>query len=111
MMKLGYAIDDRFYNISGSHLEIFKQELDKLTRQQVNEAIKQHLQYQNLKVVFVTSQAAELKEMLINNSPSPIEYPTPKPENILKEDQEISTYPLQIKADNVTIIPVQNMFE
>ena len=111
MMKLGYAIDDRFYNISGSHLEIFKQELDKLTRQQVNEAIKQHLQYQNLKVVFVTSQAAELKEMLINNSPSPIEYPAPKPENILKEDLEISTYPLQIKADNVTILPVQKMFE
>lgn len=111
MMKLGYAIDDKFYGISGSHLELFGQALEKLNVQQVNQAIKKHLQYQNLKVVFVTPDAEKLKYMLMNNLPSPINYPTPKSEQILQEDQEISVFPLEIHEDKIYIVPVQKMFE
>ena len=48
--------------------------------------------------------------MLVNNIPSPISYDSPKPEAILLEDKEIQSYPLQIAAENVKIVPVDDMF-
>lgn len=111
MMKLGYAMDDVFYGINGSHLKKFREMLDRLTLRDVNAAIQKHLQYQNLKVVFVTNNPQQLKDALVNNTPSPIEYETPKPAEVLQEDKEIAVYPLKVKAENVKIIPVDKVFE
>ena len=41
MDRLGYAIDDRFYGIDGSHLEKFRRAMDDLTLAEVNAAIAQ----------------------------------------------------------------------
>ncbi len=111
MMKLGYAMDDRFYEIQGSHLQIFREMIDKITRQEVNQAIKKHLQYQNLKVVFVTDQAESLKDMLINNAESPISYDSPKSQEILDADKVIAAYPLKIAPENVEIITNEKVFQ
>lgn len=111
MMKLGYWMDDLFYGIRDHHLEKFRKMMDELTLQDVNAAIKKHLQYKNMKVVFVTSEAAKLKEMLVNNTPSPISYRNPKPKKVLEEDKEIARYPLQVKPENIRIIPVEKVFE
>ncbi|GAB4365288.1 MAG: hypothetical protein Kow0042_04430 [Calditrichia bacterium] len=111
MMKLGYALDDVFYGIEGSHLEKFKQILDQLTLEDVNQAIKKHLQYQNIKVVFVTNEAEKLKEMLVKNLPSPITYTTPKPQEVLDEDVEIANYPLKVKPENVKIVQLDELFQ
>jgi hypothetical protein len=77
----------------------------------VNQAIKTYLQYENLKIVFITSDAEKLKADLVNNSPSPIQYRTPKPENILEEDKIIKIFPLKILPENVTIIKVDEIFQ
>ncbi len=111
MMRLGYALDDRFYDIKGSHLENFRNIIDKITLEEVNAAIRKHLQYENIKVVFVTDNAKELKEMLVKDMPSPIEYQTPKPEEIMQEDKLISEYPLKVNEENIEIIPVENIFK
>ncbi len=111
MMKLGYWLDDQFYGIRGHHLDIFRRMMDELTLEDVNAAIKKYLQYQNMKVVFVTSNARQLKEMLVNNTPSPISYSTPKPPDVLAEDKEIASYPLHVKPENVQILPVEKVFE
>ena len=111
MMKLGYAIDDRFYGINGHHLDIFRKMLDELTLDDVNRAIKRHLQYKDMKVVFVTNEAEKLKDLLVNNTPSPIEYSNPKSDEILAEDKEIASYPISVTPENVTIIPVEKVFE
>ena len=95
MDRLGYAIDDRFYGIDGSHLEKFRRAMDELTLDEVNAAIRKHLQYENLQIVFVTKDAQSLKEALAADAPSPITYPTPKPEAVLAEDREISVFPLE----------------
>ncbi len=110
MDRLGYALDDRFYGIQGSHLATFRRRMDELTLADVNAAIKEHLQYENLEIVLVTKDARSLKEALLEDAPSPITYPTPKPESILAEDREISVFPLKIKSRDVRIIPVTELF-
>ncbi|MFZ0390878.1 MAG: pitrilysin family protein [Calditrichia bacterium] len=111
MVKLGYAMDDQFYDIGENHLEKFRKVLDEITLEEVNAAIKKHLQYENMKVVFITDEAQKLKDMMVQDQPSPIEYETPKPAEVMEEDVEIAKYPLQVDASKVEIIPVETVFQ
>jgi zinc protease len=109
--RLGYALDDRFYGIKGSHLEDFRRAMGEVTLADVNAAIKKYLQYENMDIAIVTKDAEALKKALVDETPSPITYATPKPESVLAEDREISVFPLHIKAENVRIVPVAELFE
>jgi zinc protease len=111
MMQLGYAIDDRFYGIEKGHWNTFKQMLDSITREDVNQALKKYLNYENVKVVFITRDAEALKETLVANAPSPITYASEKPAAILEEDGAISTYPLSVKPESVKIVDVEELFK
>jgi zinc protease len=111
MAQLGYAMDDQFYGIKDGHWKTFRKMLDKLTVEDVNAALKKHLNYKNVKVVFITEDAEALKSMLVANAPSPITYPSEKPAAILEEDKEISVYPLSVKPEAVTIVDVDKLFE
>ncbi len=111
MDRLAYALDDRFYGIDGSHLALYAKMLNELTLADVNAAIKKYWQCENMQIVMVTKDAQALKDALVKNTPSPYTYPTPKPPALLKEDEEIVKYPLSIKAENVTIVPVAEVFE
>ncbi len=110
MTKLGYALDDHFYGIKGNHWEIYRKMLDELTLEEVNAAIKKHWNYRNLKAVFITTDAAGLKDALVNNTPSPITYESEKPAEILEEDKLIANYPLTVRPENVLIVPVEELF-
>jgi len=109
--RLGYALDDRFYGIAGSHLQLYRQRMNDVTLAEVNAAIKKYLQYDNLEIVIVTKDAAALRDALIANTPSPITYPAPRPAAVLEEDKEISVYPLSIKAENVRVVQGSGLFE
>ena len=111
MMKLGYAIDDRFYGIEEGHWLRFSRMLDELTREEVNAALRKHFNYENLRVVFITPDAEGLKSALVNNAPSPITYASEKPTEVIEEDKEISTYPIVVKPENVTIVKADEVFE
>ena len=108
--RLGYALDDRFYGIQGSHLEKFRTMMGEITREEVNAAIRKHWQYGAMQIAVVTRDAAAFKEALVANAASPITYSSPKPESVLAEDKEIAAFPLPIKAEHVTIVPVTEMF-
>lgn len=110
MERLGYALDDRFYGIEGSHLEKFRSMMDEITLEEVNAAIRKYLQYENLVIAIVTRDAEDLKKALVRDAPSPYEYPTPKPKAVLDEDRQISTFPLQVEPEAVTIVPVETLF-
>jgi zinc protease len=110
MDRLGYALDDRFYGVPGSHLEIFRERLAGMTREEVNQAVAQYLPYGNMEIVFVTDSAQALKDALVHDTPSPIKYPTPKPPAILEEDEKIAAFPISVKAENVRIVPVEQLF-
>ena len=107
--SLGYALDSQFYNISG-FAEFLKTELEKLTVEKVNAAIKKHLKSNQMRVVIVTKDAEGLREAIINGKPSPITYNSPKPEEILAEDKIIEKYSIPTKGEWVKILPVENVF-
>lgn len=109
--RLGYKMDDVVFGLTAGHLDNFKRNIEKLTLDQVNAAIKKYLQYENLKIVFVTANAETLKNDLINNAPSPITYRSPKPEEVLKEDKIIEVFPLNVPAANIEIIKVDQVFQ
>jgi zinc protease len=110
-MRLGYAIDDRYYGVEApGHLQKFRENMSTVTQDQVNSAIKKYFSPENMVIVFVTENAEALKTALVNNTPSPIEYQTPKPESVLQEDKLISSFKLNIKPENVKIIKVEELF-
>jgi hypothetical protein len=110
-MRLGYAIDDAFYGIDGEgHLARFGEMMDELTLHEVNAAIREHLQTDNLVIAIVTGDADGLTRALASSAPTPIEYPNPMPDDILVEDQEIARYPLQIDAKAIERWPVTSVF-
>jgi zinc protease len=110
--RLGYAVDDRFYGLEEPHLAAFRRAMDDLTLDEVNAAIKKHLQTKNLVFAFVTANAGKLRDALVSGAPSPIDYGgVPKPDALLAEDKEIERHPLDIQAANVHIVPVAQVFE
>ncbi len=111
MTKLGYALDDRFYGIDDGHWATYARVIDELTLEEVNAALKNHLTYDNIKAVFITDDAERLKIALTGNDPSPITYESEKPAEIYEEDKEISTYPLSIAPENVTVVTLDEVFE
>ncbi len=110
MGRLGYHLDDSFYGLKGNFLDMFPDKINALTRDKVNAAIKRHLQYKNIKIAMITQDAESLKKELVEDQPSPLKYSTPKPQAVLDEDKEIQAYPLKVKADNVTIVNIKDVF-
>jgi zinc protease len=107
--QLGYALDSKYYGI-GEFTEMIKQNLKNLTLEDVNQAISKYLQDENIKFVFITKDAQDLKNRLVNNSTSPITYDAEKPADILEEDKIIQDYQLPFKSDKVKIVKLDDVF-
>jgi zinc protease len=109
--QLGYALDDRFYGLSQPFLEHMRSRIQNLKVDDVNRTIRKYLNAKNLKIAIVTQDAAVLKAALAENKPSPIQYDSPKPDTIMQEDEIIMKYPLDIKEENISIVPASKVFE
>lgn len=110
--RLGYALDDRFYGIEGeSHLARFGRVLEEITLDEVNSAIAKHLNHTNVKIAIVTGEAESLRQALLNDAASPIQYPTPKPQAVHREDEEIAVFPIPVKEEGIRTIAVEEIFE
>ena len=107
--QLGYALDSRYYGM-GEFTKALAENLKKMTLGDVNQAIKKHLQDKNIKFAFITKEAEDLKNLLINNTTSPMTYQAEKPADLLAEDKIIQDYKLDFKADKVKIRPVDEVF-
>ena len=107
--QLGYAIDSRFYGI-GDYVEHMRSRLAELTLEDVNAAIRRHLQAENLLVAMVTRDAVGLKSQLVSDVPSSIEYASEKPAELLAEDELVGARQLNIAEDKVTIVPVTEVW-
>lgn len=108
--ELGYAIDSRWYGIP-DYQSYIRGALAKLTREQVNAAIRRHLRADRMVVVVVAQNCEDLKQKFLSEAPSPMTYNSPKPEDILNEDKIVEKLKLGFKADNIRIIPVEKVFE
>jgi zinc protease len=110
--RLGYALDDRFYGLDKPWLATLRSRLATLTLDEVNAALKRHLDPARLRVAVATHGAAELAAEIRSGAPSPISYPVPKQREVLAADQVIERFPLGVAgAEDVKVVKVEELFE
>jgi zinc protease len=61
--------------------------------------------------VFVTADADDLAQRLASGAPSPIEYNSDKPADLLAEDRRIQALPLGLSKDRVRVVDADTVFE
>lgn len=107
--QIGYALDSQWYNID-EFATYMRKQLQALTVDDVNRAIRKHLNAKNMNVVMITKDAAGLKQQLLADGFSPIKYEAQKPAELLEEDKVIGARKLNISPDAVRVTPVDNVF-
>jgi zinc protease len=108
--ELGYALDSRYYGVPDFN-QYMKENLAKLTLEDVNKAIKKYLSTNQMRVVMITKDAEDLKKQIVENQPGKITYASPKPQEVLDEDKVISVFSIPVKAEDITITPVDKVFQ
>ncbi len=108
--QLGYALDSHYYGIP-EYTRYMREQLAKLTLEDVNKAIKTHLKSDSLRIAMVTKDAEGLRKALVADAPSPITYVSPKPKEILDEDKIIEKYPIKVSEADVRVVPVDTVFQ
>jgi zinc protease len=109
--RLGYRLDSAWYGREDFLAEI-ERRLPKLTKADVDEAIRKYLRPENVQIALVAPDAPPLADRLAAAAPTPIVYDTTgtAPE-VLAEDDVIASWPLGLDRKAITIVPVGEMFE
>jgi zinc protease len=107
--QLGYALDSKWYGIP-AFTEYMRAGLSALTLDQVNAAIKRHLNAANMSIVIIAKDAEGLKKTLVADAFSPITYDGAKDKALLDEDRAIGALKLGIPASHVTVTPIADVF-
>jgi zinc protease len=108
--RLGYALDSRYYG-TPDYVQHMREQLSRLTLEDVNRAIRQHLKTDSMRVVIITKDAEGLRNAILKGDPSPIKYNSEKPADLLKEDKVIEAYKIAVSPEHVRIVPVGQVFE
>ncbi|HEX5131219.1 MAG TPA: pitrilysin family protein [Candidatus Krumholzibacteria bacterium] len=109
--RLGYLMDSNFYG-TDDYIATLPARLDKLTLDDVNTAIRKHLNARNLRVAIITKGADEFLKELITNQPSPMVYEAEGiPDDVLAEDKVVAAYKLTINREASKIVDAQEMFK
>lgn len=110
--QLAYAIDDAFYGVPApGFLASVRPGLAQLTPERVNEAVRRNLQHRNMYVVFITADAEGMKRKLLSGQPTNITYAGERPAAVLEEDRLIASFPIPVREQDITIIPIAEVFE
>jgi len=108
--NLGYELDSRYYGIPNFNTYM-REKLTALTLKDVNNAVRRYLRSDRMRIVMVTKDAEGLRTAIIHNTSSPIKYNAPKPEDILEEDKVIQNYRINVKPEDVVIVPIERVFQ
>jgi zinc protease len=108
--RLGYAIDAL---ITGKDLvKELQARLPKMTKADVDRAVRKHLSLTGLCIAVVADHAQQLADTLASDAPTPIKYDTAgTPPDILTEDKIIEKFPVPVAKDAIKVVPVEQMFE
>ncbi len=107
--QIGYALDSKWYGI-GEFTGFMREQLGRLSREDVNRAIRKYLSPENLSIVIITKDAKGLKNELVSDTFSPMTYDGQKPPELLEEDKVIGARKLSIAPEKVRITPVDEVF-
>ncbi len=109
--RLGWQMDSHYYG-TADFLAEAQARLPKLSRKDVNRVIKKYLNSDHVLIAVITEDGAGLKKALVENAPSPISYANPDmPRAVLDEDKIIQEYRLEVKPENVKVIPAGEFFQ
>jgi zinc protease len=108
--RLGYAMDDRFYGLDRPFLDGLLDAWPALDSAGVATALARALTAEDVKIAIVAPDGAALAEALAVDAPSPVEYASPKGDDILAADREIQAFPLRIPRANIRVVPVADVF-
>lgn len=110
--RLGYAVDDAFYGIEApGFLASLKQAVDRTTPEQVNAAVKTHLQSDNMYLVIITADAAAMKQKLLSGAATPITYAGERSAELLAEDKIIASLPIKVNESDISILPIDKVLQ
>ena len=107
--QLGYAADSQYYQID-NFASYVRDGLARLTLDDVNRVIRENLSTEDIQYVFVTRDAADLRERLVSEQASPISYDAEKPQSLLDEDARIAVLPIGFEDEKVTIVNSEEVF-
>jgi zinc protease len=108
--QLGYALDSQYYGI-GNFSDYVREALGKLSLDEVNRVIRENLSIENVQYVFVTRDAGDLRKRLVEDLPSPMSYNAEMAPEVLEEDAAISVLPIDFDAEDVSIVPAEEVFQ
>lgn len=108
--ELGYLIDSKVYRIP-EYTSYLQNALKKLKYEDVQKAIRKHLRKDRLQIVAISDDAENLKKQLFSDAPSPMKYNSPKPDAITAEDKIIAAKKFGWKPEQITIVPVEQIFQ
>lgn len=106
--RLGYQMDSAFYG-TPYFIDEADKRLRSMTVADVNAAIKKYLSTDNYDAVLITDNAAQLRDALQKDAPSPKTYGSPVPPDTAEADKTVQS--LAVKPTNIEIVPVAELFD
>src|SRR5512144_1408886 len=107
--RVGYALDSRWYG-TPEFTAYMRDGLAKLTRDDVNAAVRRHLSATDLSFVIVAKDAKGLADALVADGPSTVAYESEKPAALLDEDRRIGAVKLGIAPGAIRITKIDDVF-
>lgn len=108
--RLGYLMDSRFYG-TDDYIATLPAKLDELTLDEVNAAIRRHLNARNMRIAVITRGADEFLKDLITNKPSPMTYEAEGiAAHVIAEDGVVAVYKLNVNREASKIVDAEEMF-
>lgn len=108
--RLGAAIDDGYYGMNEAHANRLRRDWAVLTPESMTAAIQRHLDPSRLQIAIVAADGADLAERLVADEPSPVTYRSAVGEEVLAEDEEIVSFGLGLDAEDVRVVPLEELF-
>lgn len=110
MVRLGYAIDDLLLGAELPFAERMRAGWAPLTSDALRDALRRSVSTRNVYVAVVAPNASALAEIIGHNGPAPVTYESPKPPEVMAEDQEINAFALSATPETVHVTPVAELF-
>jgi zinc protease len=96
----GQLLDDLWYSKPDFPSSLLDR-VARLTRAEVNAAIRKHLSAEDVFITVMTPDVNRLRQSLLEDEFTSISYPTPVSETVVKEDREIGGMLLNIESEDV----------
>lgn len=108
--RLGFEVDDRFYDTPDPWLEGLRAQWAELDVDAVNAALRRHVDPSKLQIALVTSDAEAFATQLAEEAPSPARYAGNVPDEVRAFDANVERYRIGIPREQIRVLPVRTLF-